>query len=245
MHPLPSGVPAPRPTVAPPTRPGYTIRETRVEDLVVTSRLYVRYLPIGLFPRLGERFVARWERAFLDSPHAVALTVTGTDPAGRERVDGFLLGATDRLRFRQDVLADHRAALLGRGTLALITRPRILTRFLRTRSGPYLRGLFRAPARHGDRTGPGTDGGETVADLTAIVISPQLRRTGAGKELVATFLRRCAAAGTPTAELVTAIEPADAMNFYLRTGWTTQQQYVTRDGLRVQCFARSTGPTGS
>ena len=37
------------------------------------SRLHVEHLPVGLFPSLGARFVARWHQAHIDSRHGVAL----------------------------------------------------------------------------------------------------------------------------------------------------------------------------
>lgn len=233
---------APRPTVVLPARPGFTIRDARIGDLADTARLHVRVLPTGLFPRLGARFVRRWHQAFLDSPDAVALTAVHLDPHGREHLVGFLMGATDRRAFHRELLTRHRTALLRRGVLALAVRPRTAARFLRTRLRPYLLGLRRSGTRHrADTNDRSTGDREIVADLTAVAVAPSWRRTGAGRDLVRQFLDRSAAAGTPNAELVAAIEPAGAAAFYVRTGWTARQQHVTRDGLRVQAFGRETG----
>lgn len=245
MLPSPHVPPRPRSTAVLPSRCGYAIREAQVNDLAETARLHVQGLPMGLFPRLGKRFVARWHQSFIESPHAVALAATHTDPYGDERVVGFLIGATDQRTFRQELLTHHRAALLGRGALTLIARPWVLLRFLRTRLGPYLRGLWRSRTCRDHTKGLAARDREIIADLTAIVIKPWLRRTGAGRELVELFLDRCAAAGTPTAELVTAAGPAGAAGFYERTGWSALHGYVTRDGLRVQRFGRRTDRTES
>lgn len=157
---------------------------------------------------------------------------------------GFLIGATDRRAFHHELLTVHRTALLGHGAFALVVRPRTLARFLRTRLRPYLQGLSRSGDRGDDTNGPTPGDREAVADLTAIMVTPARRRTGAGREMVERFLDLCHAAGTPTVELVTAIEPADATAFYSRTGWTALRQHVTRDGLTVQRFMRRTDRPG-
>ena len=57
---------------------GPIIRDAVIGDLRDTARLHIEELPVGLFPRLGTRFVARWHRAFVQSAHAVA----GLEPVG-------------------------------------------------------------------------------------------------------------------------------------------------------------------
>jgi GNAT superfamily N-acetyltransferase len=222
--------------------PGYAIRDALVSDLPATSRLHVGELEVGLFPQLGRRFVARWHRTYQQSPHAVALSVVRTYPRGREHIVGFLIGATDRDSFLQELITRHRNALLLHGALALLLRPRVLGRFLRTRLRPYLRRL-RSAARRSDAVGadPATPRERTrTADLAAIVIAPSLRHTGVGSALVQEFLRRCAAAGAATAELLTVSGPSGASGFYSRVGWTLTETCVSRDGVQVQRFHRRT-----
>jgi GNAT superfamily N-acetyltransferase len=233
-----SGSHQPQPTPERPIPPGYAIRDALVSDLPATSRLHVHELTVGLFPRLGHRFVARWHRTYQQSPHAVALSAVRIYPHGREHVVGFLIGATDRDAFLQELATRHRNALLSHGALSLLLRPRVLGRFLRTRLRPYLRRLRSAahgpdavgagPATQRDR--PGT------ADLAAIMIAPSLRRTGVGTALVHEFLRRCADAGAGTAELLTMSRPSGASGFYSRIGWTLTETCVNRDGVQVQRF---------
>jgi GNAT superfamily N-acetyltransferase len=249
LHPVP---PVPRPALddsrvipVPAKLPGYAVRDATVSDLPTTARLHVRELRVGLFPRLGRWFVMRWHRAFLQSPNAVSLTVVRPDPNGDERIVGFLIGAVDREAFIQELLTRHRNALLLRGVCALAVRPWVLGRFLRTRLRPYLRRLTRVEARsrRGDPPGAATRVEARIAELTAIVVIPPLRGTGAGRALVQEFLRRCSAGGAPTAELVTLSGPGSAADFYAHTGWTASGQAVTRDGLLVQRFRRPTGQT--
>jgi GNAT superfamily N-acetyltransferase len=240
--PIQSGSHRPKPAPERPIPPGYAIRDALASDLPATSRLHVGELEAGLFPQLGRRFVARWHRTYQQSPHAVGLSVVRIYPHGREHVVGFLIGAADRDAFQQELITRHHNALLLHGALALLLRPRVLRRFLRTRLRPYLRRL-RSAARRSDAVGadPATPRERTrTADLAAIVIAPSLRRTGVGSALVHEFLRRCAAAGAATAELMTMSGPSGAGSFYARIGWTLTETYVNRDGLQVQRFQRRT-----
>lgn len=228
----------PQSTPQRPIPPGYAIRDALVSDVSTTSELHVHELKVGLFPQLGRRFVARWHRTYHQSPHAVALSAVRIYPHGREHVVGFLIGATDRDAFLRELVTRHRTALVVCGALALLVRPRVLGRFLRTRLRPYLRRL-RTAARHGAVDGSTTER-ERTADLAAIVIAPSLRRSGVGRALVQEFLRRCAAAGAGTVELVTVSGPSGAAGFYSRTGWTLAETCVNRDGMQVQRFHRRT-----
>ena len=226
-----------------PHRPScHNIRDARATDLGNTARLHVGELPVGLFPRLGVRFVSRWHRAFVDSPHAVALVAVDPDAEGGEHIGGFLIGATDGQAFLHELLTRHRTALLRHGIIALAVRPRTLAKFLRTRLRPYLRRLWHSdsPARHIGGAGPATTS-RPVADLTAIAVVPSLRRTGAGRALVDEFLGRCSRAGTTTVELVTATTSEEAVAFYSATGWTALELHVTKDGVPVQRFRRRPG----
>lgn len=237
------------PTRSPATAPDLRIvvRDAEFADVAATARLHVRNLPLGLFPRLGERFVARWHRAFVESPNAVALVAV--DPVGR--VTGFLVGALDQPAFRQELLTRHRTGLVIRGAAALAVRPRVLALFLRTRLRPYLRRL--GPSRRPAATAPigptvsapSGAGPVRVADLSAVAVDPTLRRSGTGRRLTEEFLARCAAAGAGRVELVTAADSASSCAFYTRTGWTAQRRSRTRDGHElqpfVQCIDRAKG----
>ncbi|WP_158228180.1 N-acetyltransferase [Pseudonocardia sp. MH-G8] len=160
----------------------------------------------------------------------MALSAVRRDGDSGEEIVGFLIGATDRAAFLRELVTRHRRALLFRGALALALRPGVLTRFLRTRLRPYLGRLRNAEGR--SLRGQGT----RTADLTAIVIVPSLRGSGVGSALVTEFLHRCAAAGTPAAELVTVTGSSGAAAFYARTGWVDMGGSVTRDGVQVQRF---------
>ncbi|MBW0108823.1 GNAT family N-acetyltransferase [Pseudonocardia sp. KRD-182] len=214
------------------------VREAVAADVPSTARLHIEHLPVGLFPRLGHRFVACWHSAHLDSPHAVALVVDGPSPDGGRCIAGFLIGALDRHAFQQELLSRYRTRLVVRGAGALALRPRVLVDFLRTRLRPYLRHL-RTP-RPTPSVPPGAVALAPVAELTAVAMAPALRRTGSGRRLVDEFVDRCAAADVRRIELVTDVGSAGSVDFYRRTGWTALRRIDTRDGRTVQRFVRWT-----
>lgn len=223
--PITAGQPAPTAHLA--------VRDAQLSDLRVTAELHVRELPVGLFPRMGTRFVARWHRVYLESRHAVALVAR--DESGH--VVGFLLGSTDREALRRDLLDGHRAALTCLGLLALSTRPRTLHRFLRSRLRPYLRRLRRA--RRSTPEAPADL--SAVGDLTAVAVRADRQRTGAGSALVGEFLRRCDGAGTGRVELLAATTAPGATEFYTRTGWAPGRCTSTRDGESLRLFSFDVG----
>jgi ribosomal protein S18 acetylase RimI-like enzyme len=222
-------------TAAPDGRPEVVVRSATSADVRAMSRLHVEHLPVGLFPALGARFVARWHQAHIDSSHGVALVSYHPGEDGHP-VTGFLVGSVDRASFRIDLLGRHRRDLLLHSAGALLLRPRVLARFLRTRSSAYLRRLRRRPG--------GTDRppGPAVAELTAIAVAPARHRRGAGRALTEEFLRACARAGATRAELVA---DDDAGGFYERIGWRCGRSATTRDGASLRRFSidlRDEGP---
>lgn len=214
----------PRPAEADP--PTTAVRPATTDDVPAMARLHIDQLPVGLFPSLGARFVARWHQAHIDSDHGVALVCDEPTDDG-EQVAGFLVGAVDRGAFRVELLTRHRRALLMYGAGALLVRPRVLARFLRTRSTAYLRRLRRPRI-------PGTTSGTAVADLTAIAVAPRLHRGGAGRALTAEFLRICAASGATHVEVVA---DSAASGFYERTGWRCGRTATARDGRSLRWFS--------
>lgn len=214
------------------------VRQAVAADVDATARLHIEHLSAGLFPRLGHRFVACWHRAYVQSPHAVALVAVDPGSDGTGRIAGFLVGALDRHAFRQELLTRYRTRLAVRAVTALALRPRVLADFLRTRLRPYLRRL--AAPRREPSLPPGAEPAAQVADLSAIAVDPVLRRTGAGRRLTEEFLGRCAAAGAVRVELVTAADSAASVAFYTSTGWTARRRYDTRDGRALQRFVQWT-----
>ncbi len=235
MHPVPlSALPDHHVVPIARARRPVLVREATAVDTATTARLHVRYLSLGLFPRLGPAFVARWHRAHVRSPHGVALVAVERDPAGVEHIAGFVIGSTDRVAFRAELLTRHRRALLLHGVRALVLRPRVLRHFLRTRVGAYLHRLRRS--RPAVSVPPGAVQPAPIADLTAIAVAGERRRTGTGAALTARFLDRCVDSGASRVELVTATQPTGPVEFYTRSGWTAQRRAPSRDGRELQRF---------
>lgn len=219
---------------------GYEIRPAVPADLASTARLHARLLPVGLFPALGQRFLERWHRAYHRLPYSVVLVAV--DPTARGRgVVGFLLGTTDQASHTAALLANRRllAGLALTGALALLRRPRLAVRFLRTRAGAWARRLFRR-SRPGPRS-VGPDHHVPVAVLAAIAVHPRARRHDVGARLVSHFLDQAEAGPAGVAELVTRDGPDGAATFYERLGWRPRGQRVTRDGTTVRTYVHPLG----
>ncbi len=206
-------------------------------DTRLTARLHREYLPHGLFPRLGERFMRRWQRTFVQSEHGVALGVrdqTGT-------LHGFLLATTDQAAYSAETLRRWGKPLALEGAVALLARPRVLVDFLRTRGGRYARRLIgrrpgagvSEPAGAASASPSATVGTPaTVGVLHALVCVPDSRGLGVGAALTAELDRIARERGTPLLQLVTRAE-GGAAAFYEKQGWQVSDRRNNRDGHAV------------
>lgn len=193
------------------------------------ASFHVATLPHGLFPRMGRRFVARWHRAHMASPHGVGYV------AVRDGVPvGFALGSTDRAAHVAWILGHRRTSLLRGAVPALALRPRLSASFLRTRAGAYARRLLRPTAAP-----PGSDRGPAVgpvAVLEAVAVLPDVRTQGIGSRLVDLVLGDAARVGATRVELVTKEGGSGAAGFYVRGAWEEVGRHQDRDGDVVLRF---------
>jgi GNAT superfamily N-acetyltransferase len=190
------------------------------------ARLHVEDLPHGLFPRLGARFVRRWHRSHLESPHGVAFVALHDG-----RPIGFALGTTDRPANVAWLLEHRRRTLVPAALLALTLRPALLSDFLATRAGRYLRRLSHRGAVEATVTR------RPVAVLDAIVVAGEWRGRGIGRSLMSAFLGAVTLAGADRVELVTKHGPRGAAGFYDRAGWSRTASHRDRDGDVVHTYA--------
>lgn len=205
------------------------LRPLTTADLGRVAGLHRRELPHGLFPLLGRGFLRRYHATFLASPHAVALAA----PAHGEPA-AFLVGTLDQ-RAHHQWLARHRSLrLVVAGLLGLLTHPRALVLFVRTRVGRYLRALLRmvrprparaAPARRAAGDGP-------VAVLMHVAVDPACRGDGLGRHLTEAMVDRAQQAGADEVRLVTR-DRDGAGGFYERLGWSPATRRRNRDGTVV------------
>lgn len=208
-----------------------TVRPMATHDAPWTARLHQQALTVGLFPALGPRFLARYHRSYIDSPHAAALLATsGGEPAG------FLLGVLRPASHRRETLRQHGLALAGLGLRAILARLGLLLRFLQTRSVPYARLLWRY-LRPGGRSEP-ADPPSPVAVLSHVAVDGSMRGRGVGAVLVEAFVGAVAEAGVPVIHTST----LDRSAFYESLGWTPVGVGQTLDGAVLHRLVRRAGP---
>ncbi|MGB2568127.1 GNAT family N-acetyltransferase [Micromonospora citrea] len=210
---------------------GPVLRAATHADLPVMSRAHVDLLPVGLFPSLGARFVRRWHRTYLDSPHGLGYVVV--DPATPGEIVGFLVGTTDHAAHTTALAADRRtmASLAVTGFTALCVRPRVAARLLRSRLGPWTRRLSSQRQRAvSPRPAAPEAAPSQVAVMSALAVHPDWRGSGIGVRLARRFVEHARDAGATRAELQTSTGPLGAAGFYERLGWEAGPQQRSPDG---------------
>jgi hypothetical protein len=219
------------PTVLVATRDGLTVQRLGREQLDFCAALHAETLEHGFFVRLGHRFLREYYAAFLDSPHAVALSATVSgQPVGA------LVGA---LRPRAHIrwMMRHRGAMLAfHGAVGLALHPGAALRFVRTRCRRYARGWFRH-RRHSPDSGRTSERATAVLSHVAVVWGA--RGIGAGGELVRAFEAAARRSGARRAVLATLEGDAGAGPFYAELGWTRSQRHLSPDGRRTEEWVRA------
>ncbi|ABM10489.1 MULTISPECIES: hypothetical protein [Micrococcaceae] len=215
--------------------PLINVRPAEETDLPLMSSWQCAYVPEGLFPRLGEAFVRRWHKTFLDTPRGIALIAEAGAPDAVIPL-GFLIGSTDQVRDVNETLHGRRTGLILSALAALACRPRLWVPFVRTRGRTYLqriafpredRGL---QERTPDRNLPG---GRVTAVIQPLpwLLRPEVPVPAACWSATSSFWPAMPA--LPRAELVAAAGAGGAGPFYERLGWTAIEEHLSRDDSRV------------
>lgn len=200
----------------------------RREQAGEVARLHLQSLPPSFFASLGRRYLTRYYETYVDSPYAVALVATRDD-----RLCGYVVGSSAATDHATWTLRQRGARLAMAGALAMLVRPSVAVRFVRTRAGRYARGIRR---RLTQRTDAGVSPqSRQAAVLAHIAVDGTQRRTGAGAVLVDAFTRELARRGVTTFELVTLCGPEGAGAFYERLGLEQVRQRTDDDG-RDWCY---------
>ena len=200
-----------------------TIDALTPQDLAETSRLHEHHLKLGLFPRLGRRFLALYQQTYALSPHGIALV------ARRDgRVVGALFGTTSNADHARWVLRHCGWRLALSGCLAMLIRPDAAMLFLRTRVGRYADGIRRRMGQVSPPSRPNAP----VSVLTHIVTSESERRRGIGRRLVARFRLLARANGARRAVLITE-DGGQGQAFFERIGCIFAARRQGRDGEMV------------
>lgn len=216
--------------LAPVGGPTPVVRPTCDADLRRVASLHRSELGHGLYPLLGERFLRRYHGALVASPHTACSAV---GPVGHP--DGFIVTLLDPPGHRRWLRGRVAMTLAVHGCIALVTHPRALLLFLRTRVGRYVRAAL--PSRGTDGAPAGAPSPPAV--LLHVAVDPDTRGRGVGRALVADCLRVAHAAGRDRVRLVTAHGSA-AGRFYERLGWTRIGVRPGRDGSLVTEFGHPT-----
>jgi ribosomal protein S18 acetylase RimI-like enzyme len=218
------------------------VRPARRRDLDRTARLHARCLPDGFFVDLGAGFLRSYHATFHRGPAAVAIVAGSDQDPGGDPV-AFLVGTLGNRRHYRWVVQRRALHLTLRLLLALLGRPAIAARFVRTRLTRYLRWLGRYPLRRA-RPGPdgpaATDDEETavpapVAVLTHVAVDPAARGRGLGRRLVDAFVERAREAGAAEVRLVTD-DAGGAVDFYRALGFEDAGTHRDGDGAVVREF---------
>jgi ribosomal protein S18 acetylase RimI-like enzyme len=200
-------------------------------DLDFVVHQHLDNFPGNALSRLGEGFVRRYYRTFLDGPHAAACVAQ----ANGDSV-GYLAGILDAAEHRKLLRRYHGRELAlsaARGAILHPARSAPLVRH-RTRLA-FARSLARA--RNSTPMADGATG--RVAVLSHLVVSQEARSSGIGSSLVCDFLASCADAGADTACVATMQGDDGAGRLYARLGWTKQRERETFDGRQIAIYSRS------
>lgn len=214
-----------------------SVRPVRADDVAYAVALHLAHLQLGLFPRLGRRFLTAYYRGFMDSPYGVGLlAIADGGPVG------VVVGSVGDRDHYAWLLRRRGVRLVAWGLLGLMRRPRLLVVFLRTRARRYARGAVRLLASRPDRAGNvATYAGSSpavVATLAHIVVGVGHQRSGAGRLLAEAFVEQARAAGCAAVRVVAAADDERAERFYTSLGWTAQGEAADLDGTRLRRYHR-------
>ncbi|HCA86861.1 MAG TPA: N-acetyltransferase [Streptomyces sp.] len=208
-------------------------------DLPFVVSEHRRLFPHGFFPHLGPAFMTAYTREFPTSPHALAFVAEMDD----EPV-GFLVGLTNPALHRRHVLRAHGHRLLIPAVAALIRRPGLAWRFLRTRATRYAHEYAHdvKPNRNAEEESVPSGADGPLAVLEHVAVIERARSLGIGKELTERFQRHAAVAGCTRVALVTAAGPDGAGAYYKQRGWRFRGESRTPEGRALVTYERPLHP---
>ncbi len=208
------GIAANRRHISPPTvivagAADVLVREASEEDIEFCASLHAQALVHGFFVSLGPTFLRAYYESFLASPYARAHIATL-----KGHRTGMLVGLL-RPRAHLRWLLRHRGPILAAlGIGAMLTRPLLTLRFLRTRLRRYRRTWRRHRGAKGEAE---AGGGEAV--LSHVAVLDGARGAGIGAALVRVFLDDATGDGRRRVVLTTLADERGAREFYLANGW--------------------------
>lgn len=218
------------------------VRPLTYEELREAAWLHTRELPHEFLTRFGPGFLARYYRAFVESPHATALAVSGGPGEATNRLDGVLLATFDTPAHYALLVRRHGLALAGHAALRALRSPAFALDLLRTRLLRYAHGIGRGLRRSSTRPDGPEDtrdvSPERVGFMTYVAVAADRRGRGIGGSLLAAYEERAREAGLERLDLVTFPDERGAGPFYSRMGWTYAEEIVSRSGERYALYTR-------
>ncbi|WP_196257635.1 GNAT family N-acetyltransferase [Pelagibacterium limicola] len=208
------------------------IEQLRLEDVEASVALHLDHLRLGLFPRLGQRFMRFYHETFIHSPHGVALVAR----EGGE-VIGVLFGTASNAAHYRWVVRNRSWKLGATGLAALLSRPMLALKFMTTRGPRYARAIMRrlSPASK-SRGGSGAP----LPVLSHVVTAPDVRQRGVGRKLVKAFAQQVRRDGAQAALLVTE-EDGLGTPFFERIGARLAAKRIGQDGVPVREYRLTLG----
>lgn len=208
-------------------------------ELKDASALHERELRHEFLTRFGPGFLARYYKAFVESPYATALVARVPEVSGGERrLDGVLIGTFDTGAHYAYLVREHGWPLTACTVLQCLRRPKLAWDLLRTRLVRYARGVYRSlryavtsEKRESSQKSP-----ERVGFLAYVATAGDRRGLGIGKALVEAYAEQARLAGLDRLELVTFPDERGAGSFYTNMNWTYGGERISRSGERYSLY---------
>lgn len=222
------------------------VRPMAPDETVQAALLHTRELPHEFLTRFGPEFLSRYYRAFIESPHAVAL-VAGVDGeperCGGERVDGALLGTFDTGAHYSYLVRRHGPGLALSGLRQVCRRPRLAGELVRTRLLRYVRGILRSfgYAAAGGKNDASDREEERIGFVAYVAVDRKRRGRGIGGRLFGAYEELAREAGLRRLELVTLPDERGAAPFFEHVGWKRGGEVTSRSGEHYAFFSRDLG----
>lgn len=214
----------------------FVIRELRRSDVAASSLLHHDVLGMEFLARAGVRFLRSYHRAWIDSPHALALVAVD----GEGMIVGAVLGSTRPAAQYRTMVRRHGLTLMAWLVLRAVSHPRFARELLATRGLRYALGLSRMLGRGRPARAPIEDelsvvldvagqNDQAIGEVTHVMVSRDLQSQGLGRLMLHDVHRSAQTAGLNQLVLVT---PPDlsARGFYEHLGWQSDGELTSRSG---------------
>lgn len=205
-----------------------TVSEARPGDVDRVAELHAAAFPGYFLTHMGQRFLRRYYRNFLESPGLCLVAIQG------EQILGFVAGASEPGEFYRRFYRRNFPALsvisVDRWCRDRELRRQFRARLPRVRDaiGSVVRRPIgrRPPASSAlvDASSASGPGGPRRADLLSIAVAEGNRGAGIADALVDGFLERLVRRGVGIVQLSVFTDNPRAVAFYERTGWTVAER---------------------